>query len=212
MRGTGNPLEASLDGVNGFDIPQDVQDFLATLRNDGPVNAIDPDFEIPSQYRWNLGLNHTLPWDIELKADIIYSRVKDEVLWQDIRLQQVGTAPDGRPIYGPRPDGRSSSTIQDFLLTNTSEGEQTVFTIDASKTWRTGGGPLRRLPRLRLPGHQGRQPGHQLDGVVELGQRRRLRPQRPGPRDLELRDRAPLHRVRSPGARRSSATTRPASR
>ena len=74
----------------------------ATQRNDGPVNAIDPDFEIPSQYRWNLGFNHTLPWEIELSADLIYSRVKDEVLWQDIRLQQVGTAPDGRPIYGPR--------------------------------------------------------------------------------------------------------------
>ncbi len=139
-RGTGNPLEASLDGGNGFDIPQDVLDFLATQRNDGPVNAIDPDFNVPSQYRWNLGLNHTLPWDIELSADLIYSRVKDEVLWQDIRLQQVGTAPDGRPIYGPRPDGRSSSSIQDFLLTNTREGEQTVFSIDASKTWRTSTG------------------------------------------------------------------------
>jgi outer membrane receptor for ferrienterochelin and colicin len=139
-RGTGNPLEPSLDGGNGFDIPQDVLDFLATQRNDGPVNAIDPDFEIPSQYRWNLGITHTLPWDIQLGADIIYSRVKDEVLWQDIRLQQVGTAPDGRPIYGPRPDGRPSSSIQDFLLTNTSEGEQTVFSIDTSKTWRTSAG------------------------------------------------------------------------
>ena len=126
-------------GVNGFDIPQDVQDNIATLRNDGAVNAIDPDFEIPSQYRWNFGINHTLPWDIELKADVIYSRVKEEVLWQDIRLQQIGTAPDGRPIYGPRDIARSSS-VQDFLLTNTSEGEQTVFTVEASKTWHTGAG------------------------------------------------------------------------
>ena len=23
--------------------------------------AIDPEFEIPSQYRWNLGVKHTLP-------------------------------------------------------------------------------------------------------------------------------------------------------
>jgi len=139
-RGTGNPLEASLDGGTGFDIPQDVLDFLATQRNDGPVNAIDPDFEVPSQYRWNFGINHTLPWDVELGAAIIYSRIKDEVLWQDIRLQQVGTAPDGRPIYGPRPDGRTSTSIQDFLLTNTGEGEQTVFSVDASKTWRTSAG------------------------------------------------------------------------
>jgi outer membrane receptor for ferrienterochelin and colicin len=140
VRGLGDPLEAALDGVNGFDIPQDVQEGIGLLRGDGSVNAIDPDFEIPSQYRWNLGLTHTLPWDIELKTDLIYSRVNEEVLWQDIRLQQIGTAPDGRPIYGPRADGRTSTSIQDFLLTNTSEGEQTVFTIEASKTWHTGAG------------------------------------------------------------------------
>ena len=105
-----------------------------------PVNAIDPDFEVPSQYRWNLGVTHMLPWDIELTADFIYSRVKDEVLWQDIRLQQVGTAPDGRPIYAPRADGRTDPTVQDFLLTNTDQGESTIFTVEASKTWRTGSG------------------------------------------------------------------------
>ncbi len=136
-----NPqLASSLIGGNGYDIPQGVLDFNASLRGDGPVNAVDPNFEVPSQYRWNLGIKHTLPWDIELTADLIYSRVKDEVLWKDIRLQQIGTAPDGRPIYGPRPDGRSSASIQDFLLTNTDEGESTVFSIEASKTWRTAAG------------------------------------------------------------------------
>jgi carboxypeptidase family protein/TonB-dependent receptor-like protein len=136
-----NPqLIDSLDGGNGFDIPQDVLDFNATQRNDGPVNAIDPDFEIPAQYRWSLGVKHSLPWDIELTADLIYSRVKDEVLWQDIRLQQIGAAPDGRPIYAPSVDGRTNPQVQDFLLTNTNEGESTVFSIDAAKTWRTGAG------------------------------------------------------------------------
>ncbi len=59
---------------------------------------------IPSQYRWNLGIKHTLPWDIEWNADIICHGVKDEVLWQDIRLVQTGTAPDGRPLYATRAD------------------------------------------------------------------------------------------------------------
>jgi hypothetical protein len=140
VRGTGDGLQDALDGVDGFEIPQGVQDFIATQRNDGAVNAIDPDFEVPSQYRWNLGVTHILPWDIELTADLIYSRVKDEVLWQDIRLEQVGTAPDGRPIYAPRDDGRSNPFLQDFLLTNTAEGEGRVFTIEFSKTWRLGAG------------------------------------------------------------------------
>jgi hypothetical protein len=139
LRDTGSPLEDALNGVDGFTIPQEVLDFHSTQTGDGPVNALDPDFEIPSSYRWNFGVKQTLPWDIEMTADVILSRVKDEVLWQDIRLEQVGTAPDGRPIYAPNTDGRSPST-QDLLLTNTGEGEGTVFTIDASKTWRTGAG------------------------------------------------------------------------
>jgi hypothetical protein len=138
-----------LINIDGFDLPQFVLDAHSAQVGDGPVNAIAPGFEIPSQYRWNLGIQHTLPWDIEMTADVIYSRVKDEVLWQDIRLIQTGTAPDGRPIYAPRSAGcapgtcatdtRSSST-QDLLLTNTSEGEGTVFTVDFAKTWRTRAG------------------------------------------------------------------------
>lgn len=130
----------ALNGMNGYDIPQEVQDFHATLVGDGPVNAVDPNFDVPSQYRWNLGVKHTLPWDIEMTADVIVSSVKDEVLWQDIRLVQTGTAPDGRPRYSPAVDGRTSSTIQDFLLTNTGGGKGKVYTIDFTKTWRTGAG------------------------------------------------------------------------
>ena len=33
-----------------------------------PGQPIDPDFEVPSQYRWNLGVSHMLPWDIELNC------------------------------------------------------------------------------------------------------------------------------------------------
>lgn len=140
VRDTGDPLEAALDGVDGFDIPQAVQDGIALLRGDGSVNAIDPRFDIPSQYRWNLGFSHMLPRGIELKADLIHSRVRNEVLWQDIRLQRLGSAPDGRPIYGPRADGRSDPELQDFLLTNTTKGEQTVASVEASKAWITGAG------------------------------------------------------------------------
>jgi len=141
-------LNCALLNVDGYDLPQNVLDFHTTQRGDGPVNSIDPNFEIPSQYRWNLGIQHTLPWDIELTADVIISRVKDEVLWKDIRLVQTGTAPDGRPIYTRRslgcpttcsPDTRSSST-QDLMLTNTSDGKGTVYTVDLSKTWRTRAG------------------------------------------------------------------------
>ncbi len=141
VSGASNPaLISALSNVDGFDLPQDVLDFHATQRGDGPVNSIDPDFEIPSQYRWNLGIEQILPWDIRMTADVILSRVKDEVLWRDLRLVQTGTAPDGRPRYSPAVDGRSSSSIQDLQLTNTNAGAANVFTVDLNKTWRTRAG------------------------------------------------------------------------
>ncbi len=147
------PLRVGVQNVDGFNINAAVQANHTLLRGDGEVNAVDPDFEIPSQYRWNLGMKHTLPWDIEWTADVVLSRVKDEVLWKDLRLEPIPatpTAPDGRPRYRTRADvspcnpgqtppcNRPSG--QDLLLTNTHQGSGTVFATDVSKTWRTRAG------------------------------------------------------------------------
>jgi hypothetical protein len=133
------PTATGLDDVDGYNIDQDVLDAHTLLRGDGPVNAIFPNFEVPSQWRYNLGLEHYFPGEWKMTVDLMYSDVKDEVLWQDVRLQQTGTAPDGRPIYSPLADGRSSST-QDLVLGNTSGGKSTIFTIDLSKSWETKAG------------------------------------------------------------------------
>ena len=146
-------LEVALSNVDGFDINPAVLTNQTLLRGDGEVNAVDPNFKIPSQYRWNLGIKQALPWDIQWTADLIVSRVKDEVLWRDLRLipnPASPTAPDGRPRYISRADvspcnpgatppcNRPSG--QDLLLTNTHKGSGTVFATDFSKTWRTRAG------------------------------------------------------------------------
>jgi hypothetical protein len=143
-------LRVGVQNVDGFNINQVVLDNQTLLRGDGEVNVLDPNFKIPSQYRWNLGIKHTLPWDIQWTADLVVSHVKDEVLWKDLRLVRTGTAPDGRPRYTSRADispcnpgqtppcNRPSG--QDLLLTNTNEGSGTVFATDISKTWRTRAG------------------------------------------------------------------------
>jgi hypothetical protein len=149
---SGSPadLQVALQNVDGFDIDPAVLDNHTLLRGDSQVNAVDPAFEIPSQYRWNLGVKHTLPWDIEMTADVVLSRVRDEVVWRDLRLIRTGTAPDGRPIYASRADvspcdpGQAPPCNrppgQDLLLTDTGGGDGTVFAIDFAKTWRTGAG------------------------------------------------------------------------
>lgn len=130
-------IEPLLDNVDGFEIPAGV---LALQEpGDGPVNAMTRDFEIPSQWKFNLGLEHFFADEWRVSTDLIYSRVVDEVVWTDFRLQQTATAPDGRPIYSPLVDGRSSST-QDIVLGNTSQGRGLVWTIDLSKSWQTRAG------------------------------------------------------------------------
>ncbi len=123
--------------VDGYNIPQSVQDKL--LPGDGAVNAIFPNFEVPSQWRYNLGIEHYFADDWKLTIDLMHSEVEKEVVWQDIRLTQTGTAPDGRPIYTQNADGRPSF-VQDLVLGNTSKGKSTIFTIDLSKAWVTQAG------------------------------------------------------------------------
>jgi hypothetical protein len=140
--GTPIPSVEVLTNVDGSQIPQPILAAQGGLRNDGAVNAIAPDFEIPSSWRYNLGLVQffdlgPLGEDFRLGFDVLYTDVKDQILYQDIRLTQVGTAPDGRPIYaqqGPATRGN----VQDLLLLNTSEGESWIWTIDLRRAWTSG--------------------------------------------------------------------------
>lgn len=142
----GAPIPAAqiLTNVNGSVIPAAILAAQGGLSGDGPVNAIDPGFEIPSSWRYNLGVEHffdlgKLGEGYRLSADLLYTTVKDQILYRDLRLQQTGTAPDGRPIYSQQgPSSRGSA--QDLLLTNTSEGEAIVWTIDLTGRWNTSVG------------------------------------------------------------------------
>jgi hypothetical protein len=133
-------VDDELLNVDGYNLPQSVLDRLALQRNDGAVNAIFPNFESPSQWRYNLGVEHWFENEWKISADLIYSRVKDEVVWQDLRLVQTGTAPDGRPIYSQSDD--RASFVQDIVLGNTDKGEATIFTVDLQKAWETRAGTI----------------------------------------------------------------------
>jgi outer membrane receptor for ferrienterochelin and colicin len=135
------PSAQILTNVNGSAIPAAILAAQGTLAGDGPVNAIDPDYEIASSWRYNLGLEHffdlgSLGNNYRVSADLIYTAVKDQILYRDLRLQRTGTAPDGRPIYAQRgPSSRGSA--QDLLLTNTDEGRGIVWTLDLTGSWDT---------------------------------------------------------------------------
>ncbi len=108
------------------------------LPPNGDTNAISPDFEIPSIWKLNLGLDRRqnlgfLGDEWLLSAEVIFSEVKDAAKYRELNLQQIDTAPDGRPIY-------NDVAPFDLLLENTSKGGGVVASASAAKKFETTAG------------------------------------------------------------------------
>jgi len=97
---------------------------------DGDVDAMNPNFEVLSTWKYSLGAEYVFGDDWLLSADIVFSDVNDGYNIYEGRRAQVGTAPDGRPIYDFPAGG-------DYIVTNTSAGDSTVFTIGLEKSFDT---------------------------------------------------------------------------
>lgn len=145
-------------GQPGFDIPQDLFDQVAAGQVNGGVNALDPNFEIPTELKIAIGA--TFGFDAgflgegyTVNADYLYSSQKNGAIVTDSTLAQVGTAPDGRPLYTSvdnsdpdcvdptSPDCSSRLFASDFILTNIqggSEGTQTAYSLALTKSYDFG--------------------------------------------------------------------------
>lgn len=108
----GTPGDSSDDFIPGFgtgapSIPDCVLDAAQqqALNTAGAVNATDPKIELATVSRYSLGLEHVTAFDSEflsdwnVRVDFIYGSLEDQYDFLDLSLQQVGTAPDGRPTY-----------------------------------------------------------------------------------------------------------------
>lgn len=72
--------------------------------NEGGVAAVDPNFDLPSNERWSIGLNHLFSGGFmdgwQVRADFIHTDHKNAVDWVDLRLTPNGvTFPDGRQQF-----------------------------------------------------------------------------------------------------------------
>ncbi len=72
------------------------------------VDITDPNFKAPSVIRWNLAVDHKLPWDIVAGVEGIFSTTQNDVYYQNINLKgiqdNVGVLSGGRA--SPTPGGR----------------------------------------------------------------------------------------------------------
>jgi hypothetical protein len=141
FNGSGRPV---------WDIPQDLYDAVASGTADSDVNATDPNFKIPSNWKFNLGFNYNFGADMSwtLNGDFIYSKAKDSAIIVQGTSEQVGVAPDGRPIYksidrsdpdcvDPLSPDCSGRRNFDFILTNVkgSDAEQTQVSVGLGKSY-----------------------------------------------------------------------------
>ena len=111
---------------------RNLQGFIG-VNPDAAVDAIDPNFEVLSTWKYNIGGNFRLPAGWIVNADLVFSDVNDGYDIFEARRRQVGTAPDGRPIYDTPADG-------DYIVRNTGEGESTILTLNGQNAWNTGAG------------------------------------------------------------------------
>jgi hypothetical protein len=99
------------------------------------VDLIDPDFEFPRLLRATLGYDRELFWGVRGSAELVWSQTQKDVFYQNVNKTEVGTSPlDGRPTY----TSRSSAVRDGLLLTNTDEGEETLFSILLNRPFTNG--------------------------------------------------------------------------
>jgi outer membrane receptor for ferrienterochelin and colicin len=152
---TGTETYAEDEGGLGrpiFGVPQSMYDGVAGGAANSSVNAIDPDFEIPAEWKAALGFTYDgalpiLGEGYTVMGDLLYSQSRDAAGIVDATLEQVDTAPDGRPIYRsidrsdpdcvvPTAAACSNRNFnQDFILTNFDGGESLVLSLAVSREY-----------------------------------------------------------------------------
>jgi len=125
-------------GTPFFDVPLEGIDAVANAAGRGPVNALDPDFKLPSEWKFALGTTFELNTgtflgdNFTVNLDALYSKTKEAAVIQNLELTQTGVAPGGRPVYAGFP-------FNDFLLTNTDDkGDSISLSASIAKSFDNG--------------------------------------------------------------------------
>ncbi|MBL4718942.1 MAG: hypothetical protein JKZ02_10990, partial [Erythrobacter sp.] len=135
------------DPATGQYIPQSVLDSLANEAPDGSVNALSPDFEIPSTMKISLGVAHEMDLGFLgdrwlLSADVLYNKLENASFWSDARCNVEGTSPDGRNVYDCGNIVSGDPREPEALVVGSfkSGGSSTLIAFSASKDWDTSYG------------------------------------------------------------------------
>lgn len=132
--------QAALNNVNG-QVPDSVKQFVqGQPASAATINALDPHFKIPSEWRGTLSADYKanlgpLGDGWQLGADFFYTKTIDGIGFYDARSVVTGlTTPDGRPRY----TSIDGTTLSDIVMTNFNKGRSYVWVARFDKAWDWG--------------------------------------------------------------------------
>ena len=130
-------LPSTPDATTGQYLPPIALTDLANKTVDGDVNAMDSNFEIPTTWKANLGVQ----WDVDFPfsegwtftGDVLFNKLENASYWYDARCTPDSTAPDGRVVYDC-----DKSAPEALILSSVDKGESTLWAVSASKEFENG--------------------------------------------------------------------------
>jgi hypothetical protein len=137
--GQGNNLPEFSPDPHGQNLPPPASSQMG-------VDTIDPNFKLPSVWKYSLAFDRELPWwGTVFSAEYQYVKVRDGIWYQMLNLgSPTGTMPDGRNQYWKTPgeagassDARANAsksfTGSSTYLTNTHKGHADALTLSLKK-------------------------------------------------------------------------------
>ena len=113
-------VEAGAPAGPGYGIPSELYDAVAAGEGDNfEINYLDPDFKLPSEWKFALGSTYFLPLEYTVNADVIVTKGQDTAIVLRGDLDQVGTNDEGYPVY-------ESNREASFVLTNSDKGNESL--------------------------------------------------------------------------------------
>ncbi len=128
-------IPISGDGRPLYNPTQCQVDAIAYAEPNSGVNALDPNFDIPANWKFDIGATWIFLDDYVLTGDLLYTKADNSAIVINNTMVQSGTAPDGRPIYT---DARAFNS--DYLLTNVTgpDAKSWQFSLQLSKSYDNG--------------------------------------------------------------------------
>ena len=125
--------ESGVPAGPGYAIPGELYNAVAGGSGDNfELNYLDPDFELPSEWKFSLGMTYYFDNDLTLDADLLITDGQDSAIVKRADLQQVSTTAEGYPQY-------DSVREPAFVLTNSRLGDESLnASIALNKSYDNG--------------------------------------------------------------------------